>query len=115
MSNKWKYATMSADERIGRVRKGDKDVYDNEMERSLDVIKRNTAEGLDISAQKEWIDNLSYNYNLYNAERMGIPEEKVNKKRYADRILGKKKIVTKVSSKPDGDYYAKKYLFPYML
>ena len=87
MSNKWKYATMSADERIGRVRKGDKDVYDNEMERSLDVIKRNTAEGLDISAQKEWIDNLSYNYNLYNAERMGIPEEKVNKKGYYPPVI----------------------------
>ena len=91
MKNKWKYATVSADERLGMVRNGNKDVYDSEIERSVDVIKRNESEGLDISGQKDWIDRLSYNYNLYNAERMGIPEDKVNKTGYADRILGKTK------------------------
>ena len=118
MKNKWKYATVSADERLGMVRNGNKDVYNSEMERSLDAVKRNSAEGLDISAQKNWIDSLSYNYNLYNAERMGIPANKVNKTGYADRILGtsggsgksKSKYLTSVSSKADGNYYAKKYL-----
>ena len=63
MANKWRYADLTADARIEKIRGGDKDVYDSEIERSLDVIQSRNELGLDISEQKDWIDKVSYNYN----------------------------------------------------
>lgn len=89
MANKWKYSTLPASERLGMVRSGNKDVYDNEIARSLDVIKQKKELGLDVSDQKDWIDNVSYNYNLYNAESSGVAAASdVMKTGYADRLLG---------------------------
>lgn len=114
MSTKWKYASLPASERLDMVRSGNKDVYESEIARSLDVINSRKALGLDISEQKNWIDSVGYNYNLYNAQQMGIPEKRVNNKGYADRILGEftPAVTVKTSSrkKSDADYYAKKYL-----
>ena len=87
MANKWKYSTLPASERLGMVRSGNKDVYDNEIARSLDVIKQKKELGLDISDQKDWIDQVSYNYNLHNANGLASAS-KVNKTGYADRLLG---------------------------
>ncbi len=87
MAAKWKYADLTADERIDRIRNGDKDVYTSEMARSADVVKARDELGLDTSEQKAWIDNISYNYNLSNAEKMGISADKVNKTGYADMLL----------------------------
>ena len=64
MANKWKYSTLTADERLDRIRSGDEDVYNSEIERSNDVIKQRKEAGLDISAQNNWIDTLNYNYGL---------------------------------------------------
>lgn len=116
MANKWKYSTTPASERLDMVRSGNKDVYNSEIERSLDVINSRKSLGLDISDQKDWIDSVSYNYNLYNASKMGIDAKDVNKTGYADRILNdgsssKKKVrAISVSKKADADYYADKYL-----
>lgn len=87
MATKWKYASLSADERIERIRNGDKDVYTSEMARSADVVKARNELGLDTSEQKAWIDQISYNYNLSNAEKMGISADRVNKTGYADMLL----------------------------
>lgn len=91
MANKWKYSTLPASERIAMVKNGDKDVYDNEVARSVDVINSRNELGLDITEQKNWIDTLSYNYNLGNASKMGIDASKVNKTGYADYILESEK------------------------
>ncbi len=69
MANKWKYSTLTADERLDRIRSGDEDVYNSEIERSNDVIKQRKEAGLDISAQNNWIDTLNYNYGLSKAEK----------------------------------------------
>lgn len=116
MSTKWKYATLSANERLGMVRNGNKDVYDNEIARAKDVIKARNEAGLDISEQKKWIDDVSYNYNLYNASKMGISPSDVNKTGYADRLPGisaptkKKKVYGTVTDESNRLYKAKKYL-----
>ena len=86
------------------IKKGDKDVYDSEIAKTLDVIKSREAAGLDIDEQKKWIDTVSYNYNLANADAMRVKADNVNKTGYADNILygklpGKKKKVTTVVSK----------------
>ena len=111
MASKWKYASLTADERLARVRGGDKDVYDAEIDRSLDVIGSRKELGLDVSEQKAWIDALSRQYNLYNAERMGIAGSMVNGSGYADVLLGggvpsrkkKQTVVTTVRAN-DGRY-----------
>ena len=88
MANKWNYASLPATERIERIRGGDKDVYDSEIARSLDVIQSRSELGLDIGEQKDWIDTVSYNYNLSGAEKMGIPASAVSRSGYADLLLG---------------------------
>ncbi len=69
MANKWKYSTLPASERIERIRNGDEDVYNSEIERSNDVIKQRQQAGLDVSEQNKWIENLNYNYGLSKAEK----------------------------------------------
>lgn len=90
MAGKWKYSTLSAAERLERVRGGDKDVYDSEIGRSLDVIRSREELGLDISDQKAWIDALGREYNRANAEKMGFPASLANETGYADALLGAK-------------------------
>ena len=88
MASKWKYASVPAEERVTRIRQGDKDLYDSEIDRSLDVIASRKELGLDIGEQKDWIDRLSYNYNLSNAEKQGIDPADVSKTGYAAKLLG---------------------------
>lgn len=87
MASQWKYASLDADARLKRVEEGDKDVYDEEIARSKSVIRAREALGLDTSEQKDWIDALSYRYNLANAAAMGIGADKVSRTGYADRIV----------------------------
>ena len=89
--NTWVYASLPASERKERIRGGDKELYDSEIARSLDVIGARQALGLDIGEQKDWIDSISYDYNLSNAARMGIDESDVSRTGYADRLLGGEK------------------------
>ena len=88
MTNNWEYASVGQRDRLKMIRNGNKDVFDNEILRAKDVIKSRLDLGLDIDEQKNWIDTLGYNYNLYNAKNMGIDPENVNKTGYADEILG---------------------------
>lgn len=88
MANKWKYASLNAEERIDRIRSGDKDVYDSEIARSMDVIRSRNELGLDITDQKKWIDRVNYNYNLASAARVGVDAANVSRSGYADRLLG---------------------------
>ena len=90
MASKWEYSSLPAQDRLDMIRGGNKDVYDSEIARSLDVINSRKELGLDIAEQKNWIDNISYNYNLHNAENMGIESSRVNKTGYADLLLGTK-------------------------
>lgn len=88
MATKWKYALLPAEERLNRIRGGNKDVYESEIARSVDVANSRKELGLDTSEQRAWIDRVSYNYNLSGAQKLGISPESVNKTGYADRLLG---------------------------
>lgn len=116
MSTKWKYASLPASERLGMIRSGNKDVYESELARAKDIIKVRNEAGLDTGEQKAWIDDVSYNYNLYNASKMGISPSRVNKTGYADRIFGgtnsekKKKVYSTVTNKSEKKYTAEAYL-----
>ncbi len=88
MANTWKYASLPEAERMERIRGGDGDVYKNEIERAVDVARSREELGLSIDEQKNFIDEVSYHYNLAAASKMGIPAESVNRTGYADRILG---------------------------
>ncbi len=88
MASKWKYASLPASERLNKIRGGDKEVYESEIARSADIINSRKELGLDTSEQRDWIDRVSYTYNLSNAEKLGISPESVNKTCYADVLLG---------------------------
>ena len=60
MANIWQYATLSAGERLSRIRAGETDIYTQEIARSSQVIKDRQAVGLDISEQLAWIKKLDY-------------------------------------------------------
>lgn len=64
--NKWKYATLTKDERLERIREGDSDVYESEKERIIDSVSRKNALGLDFTDDLSWYDTVSYNNALAN-------------------------------------------------
>ena len=117
MANKWKYADLPAAERLDMIKNGNKDVYDNEVARSLDKINQYEKAGLNTDAQKEWLNTLSYNYNLSSASQMGIAPENVKKTGYTGLYFGlgdsnkKKKdepVRVKTSNKANFDYEVEK-------
>lgn len=88
MSSEWKNASIPAEKRIEMLRSGNKEVFDEEVERTKTVVKARQELGLDTKAQEDWLDTVAYNYNLYNAERMGISPDRVSKTGYASLYLG---------------------------
>lgn len=105
MASIWKYADLPASERLDMIRNGNKDVYDNEVARSLDKIKEREKEGVSTDDQKAWLDTLSYNYNLGAASQIA-PGSKVNKTGYTDVYFGLGNSGSKKSKKSD-DYKVK--------
>lgn len=123
MASIWKYADLPAEERLDMIRNGNKDVYDNEIARSLDKIDQYKKAGLSTDAQMEWIDTVSYNYNQYNASQMGIPSGRVNKTGYTDVYFGlddsaenkeEEFVSVKISKKADFDREVEKATQQYM-
>ena len=88
MSSTWEYADLPAAERLDMIRNGNKDVYDSEVARSLDKIKQYENAGISTDAQKEWLDTLGYNYNLYIASQQGESLNNVAKNGYAETYFG---------------------------
>lgn len=109
MASKWNYASLPAEERLSKIRAGNKEVYESEIARSAEIAKSRKELGLDTSEQRAWIDRVSTAYNKGNAERLGIPESAVNTTGYADRVLGtgkaasgtQKKYVTRRNKRTD--------------
>ena len=60
MATKWQYATLSAGERLSRIRAGETEIYKQEIARANEVIKDRQTLGLDISEQLAWIQKLDY-------------------------------------------------------
>ena len=60
MTNNWQYATLSAGERLSKIRNGEIDVYTQEISRTNEVIKNRTELGLDVSEQLAWVKKLDY-------------------------------------------------------
>ena len=86
-NSNWVYADLPANERLEMIRNGDEDVYNQEVERSKEVIQSREELGLDIEAQKKWLDELGYQRSLYRAEQSGIPTGQVSTTGYANMIL----------------------------
>lgn len=84
--SKWKYASLPANERLQLVRQGNEDVYKSEMARTSEIIKAREQAGLDTEAQVKWANQLGYQYNLNNAEKMGISAERVDKSGYGEAL-----------------------------
>ena len=87
MANKWKYATLDAETRLKMLREGNKEVFDEEVERTKSVTKARRELGLDTKEQENWIDTVGYNYNLYNAKMLGEDTANVSKTGYANLYL----------------------------
>lgn len=88
MSTKWKYATLPANARIDLLRKGRRDVLEEEIARTKSVVKARRELGLDTSEQEKWLDTVGYSYNIGHAKSVGEPEESVAKTGYASVYLG---------------------------
>lgn len=94
MSTKWKYATLPASARIDLLRKGRRDVLEEEIARTAEVVKARRELGLDTSEQEKWMDTVGYSYNLAHAREIGESEESVAKEGYARLYLDGKKTGT---------------------
>lgn len=84
MSSKWKYADLPAQTRLDMLKNGNKDLYDEEVARTKEVMDARREVGLDTDAQEKWIDNVGYNYNLYLAKNAGESSNNVSKTGYAN-------------------------------
>ncbi|MBR5307195.1 MAG: hypothetical protein IKU43_00360 [Clostridia bacterium] len=67
MASKWKYADMDYRQRLGLIEKGNKDVFDEEIARTKEIVKARRELGLDTAAQEKWIDEVGYNYAKFTA------------------------------------------------
>ncbi len=99
MSSKWKYADLPAQTRLDMLKNGNKDLFDEEVARTKEVMDARREVGLDTDAQEKWIDNVGYNYNLHLAGKAGESPDNVSKTGYAniyytpkDRSSGGSKI-----------------------
>ncbi len=93
MASKWKYADLDANHRIGLLRKGNKELFDEEIARTKEIAKARREIGLDTTEQEKWLDTVGYNYNLSMADE----GTKVSKTGYAQLYLGEKKADTEPS------------------
>ncbi len=87
MSSKWKYANLDAETRLEMLRSGNKEVFDEEVERTKSVTNARKELGLDTTAQENWMDTVGYNYNLSAAKAQGEPADNVSKTGYAKLYL----------------------------
>lgn len=83
MSSKWKYADLPAQTRLDMLKNGNKDLFDEEIARTKEVMEARREVGLDTDAQEKWIDNVGYNYNLHLAEKAGEDRDNVSTSGYA--------------------------------
>lgn len=88
MTTKWKYATIPAAQRLSMLREGNKELYDEEVARTKDVIAARLEAGLDVDEQMKWGDTISYNYNLAAAQQAGENPDSVAKTGYSQRLFG---------------------------
>lgn len=93
MASKWKYADLDANHRIGLLRKGNKELFDEEVARTKEVINARRELGLDTTEQESWMDTVGYNYNLSQADA----GRTVSKTGYAQLYAGEKKADTEPS------------------
>lgn len=85
---KWKYASVPATQRLSMLREGNKELYDEEVARTRDVITDRLAAGLSVDEQMKWGDTISYQYNLSNAEKAGVSTDTVAKNGYSEKLFG---------------------------
>lgn len=91
MSSKWKYASLDADTRLEMLRSGNKDVFDEEVERTKSVTNARRELGLDTTEQENWMDTVGYNYSLYNGAAQGESKDNISKSGYAKIYLKSEK------------------------
>lgn len=94
MSTKWKYATIPAEQRLNMLKEGNEALYKEELARTQDVITSRLEAGLDVTAQMNWADQVSYNYEAGKSERAGGSADSVSKTGYADKLFGNMSVST---------------------
>lgn len=94
MASKWKYANLDARHRLDLLRKGNKELFDEEVARTKEITKARRELGLDTSEQENWMDTVGYNYSLSSASE----NDKISKNGYAALYLEDKKA----DSEPSG-------------
>ena len=86
-TTKWKYGTVPASARLTMLRKGNKELYDEEIARTRDAITARLEAGLPVDEQMKWGDTVSYQYNLSQAEKNGERPESVAETGYAKKLF----------------------------
>lgn len=94
MASKWKYADLDAQHRLELLKKGNKELFDEEVERTREVTNARRELGLDTTEQERWMDTVGYNYNLHLSDG----STPVSKSGYANLYLNEKKPDTVPSS-----------------
>lgn len=87
MSSKWKYANLDAETRLEMLRSGNKEVFDEEVERTKSVTKARKELGLDTTEQENWMDTVGYNYSLHTGANQGEAKDSISKTGYAKLYL----------------------------
>lgn len=91
MSSKWKYANLDAETRLEMLRSGNKEVFDEEVERTKSVTNARRELGLDTTEQENWMDTVGYNYSLYSGSNQGESKNNISKTGYAALYLKSEK------------------------
>ena len=86
MASKWKYASIDADRRLELLKKGNKELFDEEVARTREITKARRELGLDTKEQEDWMDTVGYSYSTSLAE----DGQKVSEKGYAKLYLDDK-------------------------
>lgn len=87
MASKWKYANVSAGQRLKMLRDGNHELLDEEVDRTKEIVRARRELGLDTKEQEDWIDTVGYNYSLSKAK----DGQKINRSGYAALYLGDSK------------------------
>ncbi len=108
MSSKWKYAGLDTKHRLALLENGNKELFDEEVARTKEIVDARRELGLDTTAEEKWMDEVGYSYSLSLVDE-GTP---VSKTGYAKLYLDGKTPDTEMSvvkagklNKPSGGSY----------
>lgn len=60
--SKYNYSSLPAEQRLSMLRGGNRDLFEEELSRTNDVINQRAKSGLGIDSQLKWLNNVTSNY-----------------------------------------------------